>query len=104
MDILKKTNVDLRFTALNQTRERGDFFPMAGQLMKLATTMKTLDTLSPAKGSKEEWDDIHEQTIKAAFHGIAACGEEDLEKLKMSLDEISELMRKGHRVFYEVSH
>jgi hypothetical protein len=64
--------------------------------MEIAKRAKSLEVITPVKGSKDEWDNIHGAIIKAAFQGISACGEEDVEKLEMSIDKIEQLKHKGH--------
>ncbi len=79
--------------------EEKDFFAAAEILMDIAKSMKSLEKMTPKKGSKEEWDKIHSTLIKAAFKGIGACGEEDAEKLGTALGEIGNLIKEGHGIF-----
>lgn len=85
--------------AIKQALKDNDFFAAAEKLMDIAKNMKSLDALTPPKGSKEDWDKIHGDLIKAAFKGIGACGEEDSEKLNMYIGEIGKLIKEGHGMF-----
>ncbi len=84
---------------LGKAAESKDFFAAAEGLMTLAKNFKSLETMTPAKGSKEEWDKNHQTLIKAAFKGIGACGEEDAEKLNAAIAEIGGLIKAGHGMF-----
>jgi hypothetical protein len=77
----------------------GDFFTAAEKLMEIAKNMKSLDAVTPKKGSKEDWDKIHGAIIKAAFKGIGACGDEDAEALNKYIGEIGALIKEGHGMF-----
>ncbi len=84
---------------LKKAAEAGDFFAAAENLMGIAKNVKSLDAVTPPKGSKEEWDKIHGDLIKSAFKGIGACGEEDKENLNKYIDEIGALIKEGHGMF-----
>jgi hypothetical protein len=77
----------------------GNFFMVAEKLMEIAKTIKSLDAVTPLKGTKEDWDRMHKTVIKTVFKAIGACGEGDIEKLNTSLDEIGALIQKGHGMF-----
>ncbi len=85
----------------NQAVAKQDFFMAAEGLMGLAKTMKSLEFMLPeqGQGSQEDWDEIHQAIIKAAFKGIGACGDEDLRKLQTYGEEIRLLMNMGHTLF-----
>ena len=85
--------------AVNQAAKDGDFFTAAEKLMEIAIAMKSLDAVTPNKGSKEQWDTIHGNLINAAFRGIGACGEEDSEKLNAAIGEIGAFIKEGHGIF-----
>jgi hypothetical protein len=85
--------------AINEALDADDFFMAATKLMEVAQSMKSLDAVTPPKGSKEEWDGIHGDLVKAAFKGIGACGEEDADKVKQYLGEIGALIKEGHKAF-----
>ena len=76
-----------------------DFFTVAEKLMEIAKTFKSLDALTPPKGTKEDWDKIHDDLIKATFKGIGICGEEDKQKLNTAIEEIGALIKQGHSMF-----
>ncbi len=73
---------------LKKAASEKNFFTAAEKLMEIAKNMKSLDTVIPKKGAKEDWDQIHQDVIKAAFKGIGACGEEDAEKLNTYIGEV----------------
>jgi hypothetical protein len=76
-----------------------EYFIAAEKLMEIAQNMKSLETITPEKGSKEEWDNIHQDLLKAAFKGIGACAEEDSETLRAYIREISGFIKEGHGIF-----
>jgi hypothetical protein len=84
---------------VNRAIDGGDFFTAAVKFMDIAQNMKTLDTVTPKKGSKAEWDAINGALIKAAFRGIGACGEEDKDAVSAAVGEIGALIKKGHGIF-----
>jgi hypothetical protein len=85
--------------AIKEATEASEFFTVAEKLMEIAKNMKSLEAVTPEKGSKEEWDRNHDDLIKAAFKGIGACGEEDVESLNMYVGEIGALIKEGHGMF-----
>lgn len=87
------------FGELKEAAEGGDYFSAAEALMQIAKNIKSLEAVTPTEGSKEDWDRIHGNLIKAAFKGIGACGEEDSEKLKMYIGEIGAFIKEGHGIF-----
>jgi hypothetical protein len=87
------------FGALNAAVESGDYFTAAEKLMELAKSSKKLQTVTPPRGSKKQWDRIHTDLIKAAFRGIGAAGEEDSKKLSEAVNEIGALVKEGHSTF-----
>jgi hypothetical protein len=76
-----------------------NYFDAAEALMGIAQSEKILLSQAPPKGSKAEWDRIHNEIIKAAFRGIGVCGEEDIEQLNMYIVEIGALIKQGHVTF-----
>jgi hypothetical protein len=85
--------------ALQKAAKDGDFFTAAEKLMEIAKNMKSLEKMTPTKGSKEDWDKNHGALIKAAFKGIGACGDEDAEALNKYIGEIGALIKEGHGMF-----
>jgi hypothetical protein len=84
---------------LKQAAKDEDFFTAAEKLMELAKNMKSLEAMTPTKGSKEDWDKNHGALIKAAFKGIGACGDEDTKALNTYIGEIGTLIKEGHGMF-----
>jgi len=84
---------------VQQAAKSQDFYAAAQKLMAIADNMKALDAYTPPKGAKAEWDRIHQDLIKAAFRGIGACGEEDVNKLNAAIGEISGYIKEGHSKF-----
>ena len=84
---------------VNKAIGAGDFFTAAERFMDIAQNMKTLDTVTPKKGSKAEWDAIHGDLINAAFRGIGACGEENKDASSAAVGEIGALIKKGHGIY-----
>ena len=84
---------------LGKAAESKDFYVAAEKLMAMAQAFKSLESVTPEKGTKEEWDKNHQTLINAAFKGIGACGEEDQAKLNAAIAEIGGLMKAGHGMF-----
>lgn len=84
---------------LGKAAESKEFYVAAEKLMAIAQAFKSLESVTPEKGSKEEWDKNHQTLIKAAFKGIGACGEEDQAKLNAAIAEIAGQMKAGHSMF-----
>lgn len=84
---------------LKKAAEDGEFFMAAEKLMEIAKNMKSLEKMTPTKGSKEDWDKNHGAIIKSAFKGIGACGDEDAEALNTYIGEIGALIKEGHGMF-----
>ena len=85
--------------AIKEATKNGDFFTVAENLMQIAKNMKSLENVTPPKGSKDEWDKNHETLIKSALKGIGACGEEDADKVNQYVGEIGKLIKEGHGMF-----
>ncbi len=83
----------------NNAIEEQDYFTAAVSLMGIAKAIKSLESMIPAKGSKEDWDEIHQDLIKTAFKGIGACGDEDAKEVRAYGDQIRLLMQMGHKLF-----
>lgn len=84
---------------INSAARTEDFYTAAVRLMELAEGFKSLEAVSPPKGSKAEWDRIHNELIEAAFRGIGACGERDGNKLQAEIAVILALNQEGHAKF-----
>ena len=76
-----------------------DFYTAAVKLMELAQAHRGLTALAPPKGSKAEWDRIHNDLVAAAFRAIGACGEQDAAKLQAEMGRIFALSKEGHDKF-----
>jgi hypothetical protein len=76
-----------------------DFYTAAVWLTELAQNFKAIDGTDPAKGSKTEWKRIHADIISAAFRGVGACGEQDLQKLKAEVAAIIALNKEKRSKF-----
>ena len=74
-------------------------FDAAEALMGIAQAEKTLISQVPPKGSKAEWDRIHNEIISAAFKGIGAIGDKDMDKVNVHVGEIGALIQQGHTTF-----
>ena len=84
---------------VGKAAESKEFYVAAEKLMTIAQAFKSLESVTPEKGTKEEWDNNHQTLINAAFKGIGACGEEDQAKLNAAIAEIGGLMKAGHGMF-----
>jgi hypothetical protein len=84
---------------INTAAGENDFFATAVKLMELAEAFKTLEQTPPPRGSRAEWDRIHNELIQAAFRGIGACGERDSKALRAEISTIMALNQEGHSKF-----
>jgi len=84
---------------LNASVGAGDFYTSALRLVDLAQNFKALQAIDPPKGSVVEWNRIYSDLIRAAFRGVGACGEENLDKLKAEVAAVMALMKEGHSKF-----
>jgi len=87
------------FKGLNAKATERDYYSAAEKFMDLAKLFKTLETLTPPKGDKAEWDRISEGIITSAFKGIGACGAKDEAGVKQAIGEITKLSGEGHKLF-----
>jgi hypothetical protein len=76
-----------------------DFYGAAVKLMAIADGHKRLLAISPPKGSKAEWDRLHNEVIKAAFRGVGACGTGDAAALQKEMAALGALSQEGHAKF-----
>jgi hypothetical protein len=93
-----QTNVGLLGEVTKAVKAK-DFFTVAEKLMEIAKVFKSLKAITPVKASKEDWDRIHGQMIKAAFRGIGACADEDVDKLNAAIAELLKYRGEGHGMF-----
>ena len=84
---------------LNAAVGAGDFYTSALRLMDLAQNFKALEATDPPKGSKAEWDRVNGDAVRAAFRGVGACGEQNLDQLKAQVAAVVALMKEGHGKF-----
>ena len=84
---------------INTAAGAEDFYTSAVKLMELAESFKTLEQTPPPRGSRAEWNRIHNELIQAAFRGIGACGEEDGKALQAEISTIMALNKEGHGKF-----
>ena len=84
---------------INAAAGANDFYTTAVKLMELAEAFKTLEQTPPPRGSRSEWDRIHNELIEAAFRGIGACGERDSKALQAELSKIMAYNQEGHSKF-----
>ena len=84
---------------IDAAANQNDFYTTAVKLMELAEGFKTLEQTPPPRGSRAEWDRIHNDLIDAAFRGIGACGRRDGNALKAELSKIMAYNQEGHGKF-----
>ena len=84
---------------ISAAANENDFYTTAAKLMELAEGFKTLEQTPPPRGSRAEWDRIHNELIDAAFRGIGACGERDSAALKAEIAKIMAYNQEGHGKF-----
>ena len=84
---------------INTAANANDYYTTAVKLMELAEGFKTLEQTPPPRGSRAEWNRIHDELIQAAFRGIGACGDRDSKALQAEISKIMALNQEGHGKF-----
>lgn len=77
----------------------GNHFAVAEKFMQLARVFKSLERTRPQKGSKAEWDSIHQDIITLSFKAIGACADEDTAIIRAYVQQILNYMQAGHKMF-----
>jgi hypothetical protein len=76
--------------------ESEDFMAAAEGLMELAQGMNSIAGYTPKRGTQASWDKIYEDFANAAYRGIGACGNKDIEGLRAAFADLRELNSEGH--------
>jgi hypothetical protein len=84
---------------LNAAANAGSFMEAAGYLLSMAQGMYGVKDYTPPKGEKAAWDATFKGFLKAAFNGLAACGNEDQAALKAAVAELTKIRDAGHSQF-----
>lgn len=84
---------------LNAAANAGNFMEAAGYLLSMAQGMYAVKDYTPPKGEKANWDATFKGFLKAAFMGLAACGNEDQAALKAAVAELTKIRDAGHKEF-----
>lgn len=84
---------------INQNLDSENYFGTAQEFMALASIFKSLTTIEPPKGSKDQWDKINNGIVKESFLAIGAAADEDKQSIKAHLDRIFELQKEGHSLY-----
>ena len=74
-----------------------NFLEAADHLWEFAQGMRALRKYDPPRGSKSDWEKNIEDFMRAAYRGIGASGEKNLDKLNAAIKDLSDLNRQGHR-------
>lgn len=77
----------------------GDYFSIAERCMQLARSFKSLERRRPPKGSKSDWDAIHQNMVALSFKAIGACGDEDTSAIRDYVQQMLNYMQAGHKMF-----
>jgi hypothetical protein len=85
--------------AMKAAASKSDFDAAAEAIWSLADGMKSVRGLTPLKGTKEAWVKMIDELVVAAYKGIGACGEKNIEKLNQSIAELGSFSKKGHGQF-----
>ncbi len=81
---------------LKTAAENEDFFAAAEAFMEIAQGSNTIKDYDPKRGPQSAWNNTHRAVIKAAFGGIGAAGNEDLEAVREAIAAIGALNSQGH--------
>jgi hypothetical protein len=84
---------------LNAAANSGNYMEAAGYLLSMAQGMYAIREYQPPKGEKAAWDATFKAFLKAAFNGLAACGNENQEALKAAVAELTKARDSGHSQF-----
>ena len=77
----------------------GDHFAAAEKFMQLARAFKSIEHTRPPKGSKADWDSIHQDITNLAFKAIGSCADEDTATARAYIQQIVNYMQAGHTMF-----
>ncbi len=84
---------------LTAAANNASYLEAAGHLLSMAQGMYAIKDYAPAKGEKEAWDAAFKAFLKAAFNGLAACGNEDQVALKAAVAELTKIRDASHPQF-----
>lgn len=87
------------FKELNAKASAKDYYGAAEKFMDIAKIFKSLESVTPPRGEKPQWDRIHVGLIKSAFKGIGACGAQDDAGIKQAIGEMVKFRDEGHKMF-----
>ncbi len=85
--------------AMKAAAANKDFDAAAEAIWALADGMKSVRGFTPLKGTKEGWVETIDDLVTAAYKGIGACGEKNIEKLNQAIAELGAFPKKGHGQF-----
>ncbi len=77
----------------------GNHFAAAEKFMELARDFKSIEHTRPPKGSKADWDSIHQDIINLSFKAIGTCADEDTAAARAYIRQILNYMQAGHTMF-----
>jgi hypothetical protein len=84
---------------LNAAANSGNYMEAAGYLLTIAQGMYSVKDYTSPKGEKADWDATFKGFLKAAFNGLAACGNENQDALKAAVAELVKFRDTGHKEF-----
>jgi hypothetical protein len=83
---------------LTAAANSASYLEAAGHLLSMAQGMYATG-MTRLKGEKEAWDAAFKAFLKAAFNGLAACGNEDQVALKAAVAELTKIRDASHPQF-----
>lgn len=73
-----------------------DWVLAAQKLFAISDGMVEIRDYDPPRGSKADWVETIDEFVFAAYKGIGACGDNDVDALKESIAKLRALNRQGH--------
>ena len=91
-----RNNIQL-MRAIGKAAGSEDFQAAGESLMMLAQGMISIQKYTPNRGTQADWDNTMDAFINAAFKGIGASGNKDIDALDAAFIELKNLNSQGHK-------
>ena len=97
VDVMRQNIQNMR--GLRTATGTKNYLAVAKAFAGLAQGSRALLQIDPPKGSKADWDRIHNALVDAALEGIVAAAAEDKDAIDAAQGKIGALNKEGHAVF-----
>ncbi|NLC70198.1 MAG: cytochrome c [Desulfuromonadaceae bacterium] len=97
VELMRSNKAEL--AALESAVAAADFDGAAMRLTRMAANISRLPVFAAPKGEKAEWDKRADAFLTAAYSGIAACVNKDMDALKAAVAEVKARRGDCHKNF-----